>query len=155
MSFRTDIERFLEPLTRRVMGMVAKAKILASMAGKNIDVMKIDLGHGEIKSSVDSMQDYGLASKPVNGAQAIVLMITGSRDHPVIVATDDYRYRPVLLAGEVALYSKFGQVIKLNKNNKISIGNGTQELLDLFDQLLVRLETSVVPTLMGPQHYLV
>lgn len=41
---------------------------------------------------------------------------------------------------------------KLDSSAKIAIGNDSQELLDLLDQLLTALIQTTVPTALGPQH---
>jgi phage baseplate assembly protein V len=78
----------------------------------------------ETKSNIERIQEYGFSSHPLPGSQAVAVFIGGSRDHGVIVATDDSRYRIALQPGEAAIYSHEGHTIKL-KNGGIIELNGT------------------------------
>lgn len=57
------------------------------------------------------------------------------------------------LAGseEVRVEHTDGAVVTLKANGKLAIGTSSQELLDLFTQLLTALEQSTVNTQLGPQ----
>ena len=52
------------------------------------------------------MQNYGLTSHPPKGAEALLVALGGQRQHAVVIAVEDRRYRVTDLGeGEVALYT--------------------------------------------------
>ena len=90
------------PLRHRVLLMIGRAVILA--VGE--DGLRLSLLEGEETEGVPQMQEYGLASSPLEGCGALAVFQGGNRDHGVVVATEDPRYRPQdLEAGEAALYT--------------------------------------------------
>ncbi len=64
----------------------------------------------ETFSNREYFQHYGYTSRPLPGAEAIIIQ---EGNHVIMVASDDRRYRIALQEGEVALYDNQGQVIKL------------------------------------------
>ena len=96
------VNRLMAPLRQRVLLMIGRAVILA--AGE--DGLRLSLLEGEETEGVPQMQEYGFASKPLEGCAALAAFQGGNRDHGVVVATDDPRYRPQgLEPGEVVLYT--------------------------------------------------
>ena len=82
--------------------MIGRAVILA--VGE--DGLRLSLLEGEETEGVPQMQEYGFASKPLEGCAALAAFQGGNRDHGVVVATEDPRYRPQgLEPGEVVLYT--------------------------------------------------
>ena len=60
----------------------------------------------EVLDRAERFQQYGLTSHPHPGAEALLLAVGGMRQHPIVAAIDDRRYRPTgLEEGEVCLYS--------------------------------------------------
>jgi len=71
-------------------------------------------------------QEYGFTSVPLPGAEAITVCVGGSRDHGVVIATGDRRYRlKGLQGGEVALYTNEGDHIKLGRGRIIEVETET------------------------------
>jgi phage baseplate assembly protein V len=71
----------------------------------------------EVLDAVPRVQEYGLASYPKAGAQAVFVAALGSRDAAIVVVVGDHRYRlKGLEEGEVALYDDQGQVILLARD---------------------------------------
>jgi len=66
-------------------------------------------------------QHYGIASHVPEGAEAVVVAVNGGSANGAVVATELPGTRPALEKGEVAVYSKFGQKILLDKNGNVII----------------------------------
>lgn len=73
---------------------------------------------GEAFSDRELFQHYGLTSRPLAGAEAIMLR-EGNCFYAV--AEDDRRYRIAIENGEVALYDDQGQVIRLKRGKEIHV----------------------------------
>lgn len=87
-----------------------------------VQLVQADGLAGEQLQDNELFQHYGFTSNPAPGTMAIVLPIGGRTAHGIIVATEHGAYRLKNLAsGEVALYSQFGQVIKLRADGGIDI----------------------------------
>lgn len=99
-------ERLLAPLKRRVMLMVARAVVGLVNDAPAMQELQISLFAGETRGAVERFQNYGFTSAPHPGAEAAVVFVGGNRDHGLIVAVDDRRYRITgLQNGEVAVYT--------------------------------------------------
>ncbi len=95
------------------MQVASRAVIKSTETSGAIQKAQISVLADETLDGVDQVQEYGFASRPKAGAQAVLLSIAGSRDHPVIIATDDGRYRVKLENGEACLYDDQGQFVKI------------------------------------------
>lgn len=96
------VNHLVAPLRQRVLLMIGRAVILA--VGE--DGLRLSLLEGEETEGVPQMQEYGFVSKPLEGCAALAVFQGGNRDHGVVVATEDPRYRPQgLEPGEAALYT--------------------------------------------------
>lgn len=110
---------------RRALGSIRLAfrgvLTLVKAAGA-VQLVQLDGLAGEQLQDAELFQDYGFTSNPPAGTMAIVLPIGGKTAHGIVVATEHGGFRLKSLAsGEVALYSKFGQVIKLRADGGIDI----------------------------------
>ena len=63
-------------------------------------------------------QHYGFTSRPLSGAEAVVLK---KGNNIIVVASDDRRYRLALEEGEVGLYTDEGDSIHLKRGNEIHV----------------------------------
>lgn len=101
-----SIERILAPLKRRVMLMVGRCVLLAANDAPGRQEAQVRLLEDELRDGVERFQDYGFTSVPLPGAEGVAVFVGGNRDHGLIVAMDDRRYRiKGLEGGEVALYT--------------------------------------------------
>ncbi|MDH3975620.1 MAG: phage baseplate assembly protein [Deltaproteobacteria bacterium] len=82
---------------------------------------------GESFSDREYFQHYGFTSRPLEGAEAILI-----KDGNVIqvIASDDRRYRLAVEDGEVAIYSDEGDKVHLKRENKIEIKSGGTVIID-------------------------
>ena len=108
MSLLLDqFNRLLAPLRQRVLSMVARAVVRAVEEDEGLRRLTVGALAGEEIAGVEQMQEYGFASQPLRGCEAVVLFAGGDRNHGYIINTDDPRFRPLGLApGEVAVYGQ-------------------------------------------------
>lgn len=77
---------------------------------------------GEVLEDVHLVQQFGFASRPAPGSEAILVMVGGDRGHPVAVATVDRRHvGPQLEEGDVVLFSPSGDQVHLPASGGIKI----------------------------------
>jgi len=128
------IKKMLEPIQRRVMLMIAPATITAVDDSKAIQKLQIKLGKDEVRENINHIQQYGFTSHPKPQSECAVIFVGGNRDHGLVIAVDDSRYRLKSIGeGEVALYSDEGDVIHLKRGNKIEIKSATSVRIDAPD----------------------
>ncbi len=75
----------------------------------------------ELFADREYMQHYGFTSRPLAGAEIVVL---AEGNHIIAIASDDRRYRVAVENGEVALYSDEGDVIHLKRGREIHVASG-------------------------------
>jgi phage gp45-like len=89
----------------------------------------------------------------LDGAEAVVLFVGGRREHGLVVAVDDRRYRlKGLEKGEVALYNKAGGKVVLKADGSIEVGGGTlqpaalgQDVRDELDDIRAKFAAHTHP----------
>lgn len=165
MNIIAQLDRLLSPIRRKIASMIVCALIESVDDSKDIQLVKVSLGKDEVQDGVERVQPFGLTSNPPDKSEAVVVYAGGNRKHGIVVTCDSGKYRiKGLPKGAVAVYNSNGDMIKLTKDrmdliaksvhvqaNKVSLGNSTTELIDLFDQLLDAINNSIVPTISGPQ----
>jgi phage baseplate assembly protein V len=111
------IQKLLDPIRRRLGNIVARAVITLADDGLKIQGLQLRALADEVLDNVERFQQYGVTSVPVAGAEAILLCLGGHRDHPVVVAVEDRRYRlKGLASGEMAIYDDLGQKVHLKRD---------------------------------------
>lgn len=122
-----DVRRLLAPIARRLRLLVSRGVVRAVSDATRLQTVQLDLLADEVRGNVERFQQYGVSSHPHPGAEAIVVSVSGSRDHLVAIAVDDRRYRLASLeAGEVALYDDRGHVVHLTRAGIVIDGGGDQ-----------------------------
>lgn len=120
-SLVDTVNAIIAPLRRKADLMIARAVIRSTKYDQGLQYAQLDLLADETKDAVQHMQEYGFASAPDADADAIAVFVGGERMHGVVIATDDSRHRPEVEPGEAAVYTKFGDIIKLTKDGEILI----------------------------------
>lgn len=121
------VTRMMQPLQRRVMLMVGRAVLRAVNDETTLQSLKIELLADEVKEGTERFQEYGFTSHPHDGAEAVTVFMGGNRDHGLVIAVDDRRYRlKALEQGEVALYTDEGQRVHLRRNKEIFLASEMQ-----------------------------
>ncbi|EFH09382.1 phage baseplate assembly protein [Pseudoroseomonas cervicalis] len=103
----------------RVLSMIGYARVAASRNGAGIRLLQLRFDDTEGRDGTPMMAQFGIASRPPVGADALVLFVAGNRTGGVVVATNDRRYQVDLAEGEVALHTNDGTLIHLRKGGEI------------------------------------
>lgn len=112
------VRAFTAALEGRVRLMLGRAIVRLVNDATRLQELQLDLLADETQDAVERFQDYGFASVPHAGAEAIVACMGGLRSHAVALVVADRRYRLAgLEAGEVALFDDLGNVIKLGRSS--------------------------------------
>lgn len=128
------INMLIAPLARRVRLTVSRCVITAVNDSLKEQGVQMALLDGEVRDG-ERYQEYGFTSVPHGQAEGIAVFIGGCRDHGVVIATGDRRYRlKGLQGGEVAIYTDEGDHIKLGRGRVIEVETTT---------LLVKASTKV------------
>jgi phage baseplate assembly protein V len=112
---------------RRIMLSIGRGilRLVDDTAG--LQIVQVSLLAEETRGQVERVQQYGLTSHPLPGADVVLLAIGGSRDHPVAAAIDDRRHRLTgLQPGEVALYTDEGDSVVLKRGRIVEITAGAR-----------------------------
>jgi phage baseplate assembly protein V len=81
-------------------------------------------GHvGETFTSREYMQHYGFTSRPLEGAEGVLI---DAGNHIVMIASEDRRCRVAVEAGEVCIYTDEGDHIRLKRDKEIYIKSGNK-----------------------------
>lgn len=104
-------------------GLIRRTLIATPSADGHIEVEGWGSEAGEEEGSYTAriFQHYGIASHVPEGAEAVVVAVNGGSANGAVVATELPGTRPALDKGEVAVYSKFGQKILLDKDGNVII----------------------------------
>lgn len=120
-----DIERYLAPLRRRMRLMVSRAVVRLVNDTTKTQALQVEILKGELYDRIERLQNYGITSVPLPGAEAIVLAAGGDRAHGVVVVVGDKRYRLTgLEPGEVAIHDDQGQKVHLTREGIVVDGGG-------------------------------
>lgn len=123
--------------------MIGRAVLSAIDDDTKAQSLKLVTLADEAREDVERFQEYGFTSVPEADAEAVVLYVGGNRAHPLVVATEDRRYRPTGLAtGEVAIYtSTDGIRFHAKANGHVLIGTDADLLAAVADYVDDRLAT--------------
>lgn len=131
MSTLRALNQVMAPALRRVALMVGRAILELVDDGAPLQTLQLSLLSDEVRANVERVQQYGFTSHPQNGAEAVAVAVGGSRDHLVVIAVDDRRYRLRGLAqGEVAIYTDEGDKIVLKRGGIIEMTAATQVVIN-------------------------
>lgn len=121
------MEQLLRPLRTRILNLVARAVVQLVADDGGLQIVQLGVLDTETRDGCERMQEYGLTSRPHPGAEAAVMFVGGRRDHGLVVAVDDRRYRlKSLQEGEVALYTDEGDHVKLSRGRIVEVVAGTR-----------------------------
>ncbi len=121
-----QFNKLIRPLRNRVLNSIARAIVESVDDTKKIQIMKLQLFADEVRTDVERIQNYGFTSVPFSDAEAAVVFPLGNREHGLIIAVDDRKFRlKGLKNGEVALYTDEGDKIHLKRGNVIDIDTKT------------------------------
>lgn len=114
------IAKLTAPMKRRIMLMVGRAVLRAVNDGSKLQTVQLSGLKGEVLDGLERFQQYGFTGHPHPEAEAVLLALGGNRNHSVVIAVDDRRYRLKDMGqGDVALYSSGGNHVILRANGDI------------------------------------
>jgi len=112
----------VQELGRRVSMLVTRARLALVDDTKKLQQVQVELLADETKDKVERFQQYGCTSHPLAGAEVVTVFLGGGRDHGIVLAIDDRRYRLTELEpGDVALYNDTGAKIVIGRDRTITI----------------------------------
>lgn len=101
-----QLGKLTRPLRTRVALMVGRGVVTRSDDTFKFQEVQLQELKDEVLDHIERIQNYGITSRPLDGAEAITLSLGGDRSHTVVIAVDDRRYRVKGLEnGEVCLYT--------------------------------------------------
>lgn len=116
------ITKMLAPLQTRIANLVSRAVVTLVNDKAKVQLLQLGVLADETRDDVERFQEYGFTSVPLLGAEAVVLFVGGRRDHGLVVAADDRRYRlQGLQPGEVAVYNHAGAKVLLKQDGTIEV----------------------------------
>lgn len=94
--------------------------IVTAITAQASKIMRFDASGrtGETFEDREAFQQYGLATRPKEGAECLILK---QGENFLMIASDDRRYRIALEEGEVALYTDEGDKIHMKRTGVIEI----------------------------------
>ncbi len=121
------IRKLTEDMRGKMQLMVGRAILAATRDGGAIQTAQVQLLDEEIHDDAERIQEYGFSSVPLAGAEGVLVFVGGNRDHGLIIATDDRRYRKNAMApGEVCLYTDEGDSVVLSRGRVIRVTAGAE-----------------------------
>jgi len=116
------INKMTAPLARRVNLMVSRGVLALVNDAAKMQGVQVKLLSGEVRD-MERVQNYGFTSHPHAGAEVAVVFVGGNRDHGLVLAVDDRRYRVKgLQGGEVGIYDDLGHRITLTRTGIVIDG---------------------------------
>lgn len=110
----------------RLIGMVRGARIAATRDDAPVQLAQVRLSNLETHDRLPNLAHYGLASRPLPGAEAVVLTVSAERSGGIVIATSDQRYHFALVEGEVAMHTDEGDSVHLRRGRVIAVTAGTR-----------------------------
>jgi phage baseplate assembly protein V len=102
--------------------MVNRAVVTLVHDAHKMQELQLRVLAGETLDGIERFQNFGHTSRPLAGAEAVVLAAGGQRAHTIAVVVDDRRYRPTDLAeGESQVYNAFGEYVYLKEDGTLAI----------------------------------
>lgn len=119
------LRAFVRPIWRRVLLLLSRGTVNLVDDKTGLQEIQINLLRDETRDGLERFQEYGFTSVPHPGAEALAAFLGGNRDHGVILAAADRRYRVKgLKTGEVAIYTDEGDVIHFLRGREILVKSG-------------------------------
>lgn len=124
MGLINQLNRFLQPIRRRIALLLGRALLISVDDSTNIQLIRLAMLNGEEKEGVERMQPYGLSTVPPVNSEVLIGAINGSKDQVVAIVTNNSSARVKNQSeGDVVLHRDENDRvwIKLLPNNKIEI----------------------------------
>jgi phage baseplate assembly protein V len=118
----------MERMAGRLLSLCGFGRILATtgLGGKALRRAQVRIDDAEIRDETPLLGHYGVASRPMPGAQAVMIFPFGDRSKGLIIATNDARYQIELREGEVAIHTDEGDHVHIKRGGTIAIKASTK-----------------------------
>lgn len=114
LDIHKSLEVKVKPLRTQINGLIRRITIGRSSQSSGNTNQVNGTTFGESSTGGENLQQYGLASNPPSGSEGVYLKGIGA-----IICVDSRSHRPDAASGEVVLYSKHGQTIRLKEDGSI------------------------------------
>jgi phage baseplate assembly protein V len=130
-----QLQHQIDRLYRRMMMVIAPVQITTTDDTGLIHKAQIGVkSTPEIMDAVPVALHYGFHANMPPKTDAVAIFGNGHRANPVLVGTNHQPSRPKnFAAGETALYSMFGSMLKLDKNNQFNSTSKTAQMTTTDD----------------------
>ncbi len=115
-GFRWDTRQ----IVRRIQSMFVRGTVARVDDGKKMQELRLDLEHGHQPTKVEHIHPYGISFKPHPDAEVVAVSMGGNRDHMMVIAVGDRRYRlKDLKDGEFAIHDDQGQKVHFTRDGVV------------------------------------
>ena len=80
-------------LATRIANLVGRAVVKRVDDSTGVQELQLEFLPGELRSEIERFGQFGLTSRPPEGAEAVVVFVGGRREHGLAIACEDRRYR--------------------------------------------------------------
>ncbi|EGJ50257.1 phage baseplate assembly protein V [Desulfocurvibacter africanus] len=133
-SLVRSVSRLVAPIKRRVELMVARGVLSLVSEGGRLQYVQARLSASETRDNIERFEEYGIASVPLPGCEAVLVFVGGDRGHGLCIGSNDRRYRPTdLQPGETCIYTHEGDRVHLKQGRIIEINGGAKVVVNTTD----------------------
>ncbi len=104
-------------LFERVRHMIARGVVSQVDDAKKMQEFRMQLENGYKPTKIEHWHPYGFVQHPKAGAEVMALALGGNRDHMIVIATADRRYRMKVSEGEVAIHDDQKQTVHFKRDS--------------------------------------
>jgi phage baseplate assembly protein V len=112
----TPVANALERIRRNLWLLLGRGRIKTGDDSGGVQQLQVQLNDRETRDNTPRVAEYGFASMPLPGCQAILVFVGGERSNAAIIGTNDEKNRlKGLQPGEVAIYDDQGQYVWIKR----------------------------------------
>jgi phage baseplate assembly protein V len=120
------MSKIMAPVKRGLRLAASRVTVLLADDAQGVQTAQVTGLDGEVRDGVEVFRQYGFTSVPAGKVEGVVVCMNGSRDHAILLGTEDRKHRlRGLGAGDVAVYHAEGHHIILKAGGQIEI-HGTK-----------------------------
>ncbi len=136
---------WMQRLGHRLQALVGIGRVtLVDDTTSTVQRAQLTLGQMETRDNTPRLAEYGFASNPPPGTDAVMLFVGGDRSNGVVIATGNQTYRlKGLASGDAALYDSRGQSVWLTPGGLVVNGAGLPMVINNTPSVTVNASSSV------------